>query len=171
MKKRIFFIVFSVIILNLIIACSGKSDKDYFDEAKKNLEQENIPEAILSYENLLKEFPDSKLTPQVLMQLAAIYQSKRVTSLSEIESLKKANEYYLMVFEKYPNDSDAPTALFMAGFLQANELHNYEQATKTYNIFLEKYPEHELTVSAKQELENMGLSAEEILRKNLAKQE
>jgi hypothetical protein len=36
-------------------------------------------------------------------------------------------------------------------------------------LFIEKYPDHELAASAKEELENMGLTPEEILQKNLAK--
>lgn len=171
MTNRILVLLFPIIFIILITACSSKTDQSYFNEADNFLKQDNIPDAVSSYENLLKEFPDSKLAPQVLMKLAAIYQSKRVTSLSELESLKKANEYYMMVFEKYPDDAEAPTALFMAGFIQANELNDYDQATKTYNTFLQKYPDNDLAASAKQELENMGLSPEEILRKNLAKQE
>ena len=37
-----------------------------------------------------------------------------------------------------------------------------------YNLFLEKYPSHPLAVSAKEELNNMGLTPEEILKQNEA---
>jgi len=61
--------------------------------------------------------------------------------------------------------------LFMAGFVLANELNMYNEATETYNYFIEKFPEHELAASAKEELDNMGLTPEEILRKNIARGE
>ena len=59
----------------------------------------------------------------------------------------------------------------MAGFVQSNELHDYDGATETYNSFLKVFPDHELAASAKEELNNMGLTPEEILEKNLARQE
>ncbi len=171
MKIQLQLFLFSVLLIAVIAGCSSKTDQEYFDEAQKYFQQDNIPEAVTSYETLVNEFPDSKLAPKAMMQLAGIYQSKKLTNLSEQELIIKANEYYMEVFEKYPASEDAPTALFMAGFLQANEMNDYPQATKTYNTFLERYPDNEMAVAAKQELENMGLSPEEILRKNLVKQE
>ena len=61
--------------------------------------------------------------------------------------------------------------LFMAGFVQANDLHDYDAASETYNLFLKTYPDHELATSAKEELDNMGLTPEEILKKNLAREQ
>jgi hypothetical protein len=59
----------------------------------------------------------------------------------------------------------------MAGFVEANELQNYEAATETYNLFLKTFPDHELATSAKEELDNMGLTPEEILKKNIAREQ
>jgi len=36
---------------------------------------------------------------------------------------------------------------------------------------METFPEHDLAASAKEELDNMGLTPEEILQKNIAKEE
>ena len=49
--------------------------------------------------------------------------------------------------------------------LYADDLMKYDEATSSYNLFLEKYPSHPLAVSAKEELDNMGLSPEEILKR------
>ena len=51
----------------------------------------------------------------------------------------------------------------MAGFVEANNLYNFSEATKTYQLFLDKYPTHQLALSAKEELNNMGRSPEDIL--------
>ena len=53
----------------------------------------------------------------------------------------------------------------MAGYILANDLQKYDDATKSYKLFIEKYPGHPLASSAKQELDNMGLSPEEILKR------
>jgi len=59
----------------------------------------------------------------------------------------------------------------MAGFILANDLNMYNEATEAYNLFMETFPKHELAASAKEELDNMGLTPEEILQKNIAKEE
>ena len=56
----------------------------------------------------------------------------------------------------------------MAGFISANELNNFDEATSIYKQFLKEYPDNELAASAQAELDNMGLSPEEILQKKLA---
>jgi TolA-binding protein len=71
----------------------------------------------------------------------------------------------MQVYEKYPDSEEAPKSLFMSGFILANDLMLYDKATSSYNLFLEKYPSHPLAVSAKEELDNMGLSPEEILKR------
>lgn len=56
-------------------------------------------------------------------------------------------------------------ALFMLGFIHANEIHNYEKAKEYYQKFLELYPNSELAVSAKFELENLGKEPQKIIIK------
>jgi TolA-binding protein len=83
--------------------------------------------------------------------------------------LEKAIELFKKLYNEYPKSSFAPSGLFMAGFINANELKNYNEATRLYKQFLMEYPDDELAASAQAELENMGLTPEEILMKNMAK--
>lgn len=92
-----------------------------------------------------------------------------VKNLSDKDSYTKAADTFREVFDKYPNSEKAPTALFLSGFILANNLMNFESATSTYNLFLEKYPKHELAASARVELDNMGLSPDQILQKTVPK--
>ena len=91
--------------------------------------------------------------------------------MSETGSLKKSVELFKGMYEKYPKSEQAATGIFMAGFVEANELHDYDAATITYNSFIKLFPNHELITSAKEELDNMGLTPEEILQKNIARQQ
>lgn len=164
--------VLTVILIGfLFISCSSKSDKEVFEDASKYLKEDRIAESIAEYEKLILEFPESQLAPQSISQLAAIYHSKKDPALTEQESLTKADSLFYSIYLKYPESEQAPLGLFMAGFIQANELNEFQRATNTYNAFLEKYSDHDLAVSAKEELENMGLSPEEILRKSIANQD
>jgi TolA-binding protein len=85
-------------------------------------------------------------------------------NIDEHVSLEKAVRYYKKVFDEHPNSLQAPASLFMSGFILANELKNYKQAKIIYNLFLQKFPNHELAASAREELNNLGLSPEEILK-------
>jgi hypothetical protein len=58
----------------------------------------------------------------------------------------------------------------MSAFISANDLKKYKEATALYKQFLQEYPDNELTSSAQAELDNMGLSPEEILKNNIAKE-
>ncbi len=166
MKIIKFTILISVLVLSLIlIGCSKETDKGYFDKASNDKKTNNMAEAVNNYETLVKEYPKSDLAPEALYQLGLIYQNKLVKTLSEKESLQKSVETYRSVYEKYPQSKRAPMSLFMSGFILANDLNNYDKATETYNLFLQKYPKHELATSAKEELEHMGLSPEQILEK------
>lgn len=147
----------------LITGCSSKSDKDYMNEAAENAKKNNIPEVIAAYENLVKEYPESKLAPEALFQIAGLYQNRMVKNLSETESLENSVKVYKNIFDKYPGYPKAPDALFMSGFILANDLKRYKEATETYKLFLEKYPNHQWALSARSELDNMGVPPEVIL--------
>ena len=143
----------------LIISCSKTSDQEYFDRAKKLLDEKKTIEAVTSLEALVNEYPESEIAPAALVQLAQIYQNQLDKNLKPAESFKKAEKYFMQVYEKYPESEEAP-----------NDLMKYDEATSSYNLFLEKYPSHPLAVSAKEELDNMGLTPEEILKRTEAAQ-
>ena len=164
--------LFSIFILLILIGCGEKKSVDeLITEANTNLNENKVPEAVLLFEEIINEYPDSDKTPEILSRLASVYQNKMLKNLSDTESLEKAVSLFRKIYDDYPESSYAPTGLFMSGFVLANELNYYDKATETYNIFLEKYPTHELATSAKEEIENMGLSPEEILEKNLTKED
>lgn len=152
-----------------ISGCSSKSSNDYMMAAHESMMKKNIIEAVNNYETVAKDFPESADAPEALFQLASIYQNKMVSNIPERETYQKASEIFRKVFDKYPNHKKAPMALFLSGFILANDLRNYDAATSTYNLFLKKYPENELATSAKEELNNMGLTPDQILQKKTPK--
>ncbi len=160
------FLFTSIIFLN---GCSSNSAEDHMKTAQENIKQKNISEAVTNYESVVNEFPDSPQAPEALFQVATLYQNKMVKNVSDIDSYKKAEEMFRSVYNKYPQAKKAPMALFLSGFILANDLRNFKSATSTYTLFLEKYPEHELASSAKEELSNMGLSPDQILQKKTQK--
>ncbi len=161
MKKLLFLL--PVLTFFIFISC-GKSEKDYLELGNKALSENKITDAISNYEKLIEKYPYNNYTTEALFQLGNIYQNKLVTNISNEESMKKAIGYYEKIINN-KEDKYAPQALFMIGFIQANELRDYESATKTYKIFLSDYPKDELAKAAQDELDFMGLSPEEIITK------
>jgi TolA-binding protein len=149
----------------LLAGCSSKSSKDYMKAAKEDMMKKNITEAISNYETVVKDFPESSEAPEALFQIASLYQNKMVKDLSDKDCFQKASDTFRAVFDKYPKYEKAPMALFLSGFILANDLKDYDAATSTYNLFLEKYPDDQLATSAREELDNMGLSPDQILKK------
>ncbi len=164
--------VIAFLTLLLFFGCSSKkTDKELFDEAKANLKDQKYPEAVMSFEELVKDYPESALAPEALSETASIYQNKQIKNLSERENLNKAIELFKKIHDDYPKSEFAPSGLFMAGFIYANDLQDFEAATSIYKQFLQEYPDNELAASAQAELDNMGLSPEEILSRNMAKEQ
>lgn len=93
--------------------------------------------------------------------------AKELVELAQLEGGKgnydKAVAHYNELLTLYPDDENAPLALFMIGFTYANELGNPVEAQMAYKEFLEKYPDSVLKSSVEFELKNMGKSPEEIL--------
>jgi TolA-binding protein len=161
MKKYFVLLISSM----LIISCSKTTDQDYLTQAQKSLSENKVDQAIKSIESLLSDYPDSKLAPKALSQLASIYQNQLVKNINPNESFRLAQKYFTEVYEKYPTSEEAPKSLFLCGFILSNNLRNYDEATTHYKLFLSKYPDHPLAVSAQEELDNMGLTPEEILKR------
>ena len=72
----------------LLAGCSDKKTaSELLTEGEKFTSEENLPEAVLSYETLIKDYPDDALVPEATVRVAAIYQNKLVKNISENESL------------------------------------------------------------------------------------
>jgi len=163
--------LFTLLLIALVFAgCSKKSDEYYMEQARSAAEKNNISESVIAYQNLLKEYPESSKAPNALFQLATLYQNKMVNgdSLSDTQSLEKAVTLFRSIYDNYRESNLAPKALFMSGFIQANNLKQYPEATSTFNLFLQKFPSNDLASSAHEELNNMGLTPEQIIQNKVS---
>lgn len=85
---------------------------------------------------------------------------------------KESIQNFKSLIEEYPEGENTPNTMFMIGFINANHLENLEEAKKYYNMFMEKYPDHELVSSAKYELETLGKDINELdIFKNIDQEE
>ena len=164
MKKLWFLALLSMIVFS---SCSTKSDEDLYNEAKQYIQEKKYEDAVRDFRKIVNEYPNGKFVVKAMFELAQLYHGKAVKGVPEKESLATAVEYYKKVFEKSPNSKEGEKALFMAAFLDANELQRYNEAKKLYEKFLEKFPQSELAPSAKEEIQNIGIPPEEILKRKV----
>jgi len=94
---------------------------------------------------------------------AAQYLYKAAEVSRSIRTFPKTLTIYDWMISDYPNYSKTPTVVFLKGFLLDNELKNLDLAKQSYEVFIDRYPEHELASHVKFLIENLGKTDEEIL--------
>lgn len=154
-----------LLIIVFLIGCSKNFEKR-FSEAEELITKNQYQDAIKILEDISRG-NDENFSPKALSKLGFIFQQNNIPEYSYDQSQKIAQKYFYQVYERFPKSSLAPKSLFMSAYILANELKQYDEATKQYNLFLEKFPNDELVPSAKIELENIGLSPEEILKRRI----
>jgi TolA-binding protein len=166
MKKTLFPLM--LLFIFVLAGCAKKDERALLDEAKAKLDSHDVVAAVEQYQNFLTEFPESPNAPEVLMQLGGIFQSGLDTRVTGNASLEKAITFYQQVHDKFPQAKEAPKALFLIAFVQANELKQFDAAKANYQKFIDTYPNDPLLQSAKDEVNNVGVPPEEIIRRKTA---
>ncbi len=165
--KKIFLFIFTLIFL--FSACSSNKDNELYESANAKLKANNYAEALKDYKKIIDEYPNSDKAAESFFAIAVMYHMYQIPNISKDESFKKAVEYYQKCYQQFPDEEKGAKALFMSGFILANEINNIDDARLAYKKFLEKYSSHELAPQAKIELDNLGKTPEEILQNNTVK--
>lgn len=104
----------------------------------------------------------------MLSFLAAVILFACSAKLTEEEYYKKAQDAYgnqnfaeavenfKGLVDNYPESTHQAEALFLLGFINANDIKNLDEAKKYYETFLEKFPNHDLADDAEYELKTLG---------------
>jgi TolA-binding protein len=177
MKKSSLFILS---VLFLLAACS-QPDKNELqkkvEEAESKLFDQNdsfkfdealAQNAVDAYANFANSFPKDSLTPGILFKEADL--------LRAMHKYEAALDIYKKMETEYSNHPKAPHSLFLQGFVYENEVGDLKKAEEKYKVFLEKYPDHDLSDDVQFSLNNLGKSPEEIIqefnrKQNAAKQD
>jgi len=154
------WIAFITIITVLVFACGqSQSPNQLWNKAKQLSQEENYSEAIDIYESILDmEAVSDTVLAKTHFTLADLY-------LNQEKKYQQALNYYREVTENYSASLWGPKAQFMIGYVYANHIHNYKEAEKEYQRFLDIYPTHELVNAVNFELKYLGEDLDQI--KNL----
>ena len=140
----------------LIGGCSKPSAEEMFRKGVDAQLAEKYNDAIASYDELIKTYPDSARTPEAYYAVGMIYQN-------HFKSYSQAIDAYRQLADKYPTFAKSSNALFLVGFIYGNELKKIDSARAAYQEFLNRYPDSQLAASARFEIANLGKEPGEIL--------
>jgi TolA-binding protein len=146
-----------LLMLLTLSSCSRKSDSELFKEGTAAEEVRNLTVATARYEEVVQRFPTMVLAESSLARLAVIY-------ANDDRDFPKAIATYRRYYTMFPESKQAPTMLFLSGYVFNNELHRLDSARVAYETFLQKYPDHTLAASARYELETLGKDPGAVLR-------
>ncbi len=125
--------------------------KDILDQLRGSMAKANLEQELYS---LRKEYE-----PVNFVREDFIKTTRSPEELWEIAQEEDANftriQYYRNIVNKYPEHKYAPQALFMIGFVYAEEVMDLVQARRVFDELLKKYPDTEVAESAKWMIENL----------------
>lgn len=147
---------YSLVRVNKVVPAQLRPFEEVRDEISRHLTRERIErvrQEVISeirdnydVKNYMEEFYRSiQRTPKELFEYAQNTADPR-------ERIRAFEE----IVEKFPDDEHAPQALFMVGFVHAEELKDVSSASFNFKKVLREYPDSDVADSAKWMLENMG---------------
>ncbi len=107
---------------------------------------------------ILVEDPDPNKAARLYVQAGGLARS--------IGEPNTALRLYYYVAENMPQQASAPFALFMMGIIYEDDLKDLDNARKTYESFLKRYPnDPEYTDDVQAALKNLGIPLEELIKR------
>ncbi len=105
-------------------------------------------------ERLKAKYPTDNYVRQMLS--ASTRTSEELWEMAQMEEDPHQRiQYYRDIVNLYPTDKNAPQALFMIGFVYAEDLQDFVQARRTFDELEKKYPGSDMTESAKWMIDSM----------------
>jgi outer membrane protein assembly factor BamD (BamD/ComL family) len=166
MKQNSLIILTSVFLLFGITSCSSKKQKltDEIQEQEKSLYSDSsmVPDPVKakkiidSYVSYADQFPEDTLSANYLFKAGDIS--------SKINEIDQAIQLFARLLKTYPENRNAPFAIFLQGFIYENQAGNPVKAKPYYEEFLRKYPDHPIAGDVSFSLENLGKSPEELIK-------
>jgi len=155
MKKSL-VIVAALLAIIMLVACGKKmTEEQLYAQVLDFQEKQQWDDVIKSYEQLIKQYPESEKADEHLYQLGMTY-------AHNAKEFHKAIETWERLIETYPNSRLVTNTKFMIGYCYANDIKDLDKARVAYEKFIEEYPDHELVASVKWELDHLGQDISDI---------
>lgn len=175
MKK----IVFGFLSISILICSCGtgngdsmsKSDrlqiiKELEDKAYSDVNKFDTTSALAlvkNYSQYCDENKDDEMSPVFLFKAGDLSMAMRKSTI--------AIDFFNRIINDYPEFDKVAYSMFLVAFIYDDQLKDYESAKNSYNAFIEKYPDHEMTDAARFSIKNLGKSPEELIQEFEQKQD
>ena len=145
-----------LIVLLMFYGCdTSSSPEKLFSKANVERSQSNFKKAAKILRNLVNSDADEEILVRSNLLLAEIF-------YHDLKDFNQAIQEYDNFCKAFPNHKNAASSLFMQGFIYHNSLSDLQMAEKLYLKFLDEYPAHELALSVRWELDNLGKNIDEM---------
>jgi parvulin-like peptidyl-prolyl isomerase len=160
------YVFFTLLADNPLTYRSFNEVEPRIDTAIRKEKEKSMRESVTA--ELLKEFKFKKYPERLDITRTAKEYFDLADTAAKNGKFTDAISNYDEIIKRYPNGVDDYKAMFMKGFLQAEELKRTNDAISTFETFLNKFKTGELNESAKFMLEELkkGTPTEEIPVKN-----
>lgn len=164
MKKLLSYLVLAATVFIIVSCNNGREQLNDDIKAKEKIVSESMNDVFdkstaeilrQDYIRFADEYPEDSLAPVYLHKASelAINLNMPQEAVSTIDTLIK----------RFPDYIYLPDAWFFKGFVQENYLRDQDAAMKTYESFIQNYPDHEMAPQVQFSLDNMGKSADDLL--------
>ncbi|NQV75770.1 MAG: tetratricopeptide repeat protein [Bacteroidetes bacterium] len=144
----------------LLFSCKEVGEKGMIKDIKKLEENKSFSHSdtlINSYLNFVKLYPDNPNAIKFLFKAAE-------SNVKAKRNAKGAQLYEQLATIYMDKDELASESLIRAG-LNYESLNDIVNAKRVYNEFLKRYPKHERAADIKKNIEIMGLSVDEMMKR------
>lgn len=111
---------------------------------------------VKNYSQFCDENKEDELSPAYLFKAGDLSMALRKSTM--------AIDFFNRIVNDYPDFEKVAYSMFLVAFIYDDQLKDYDAAKKSYNAFIEKYPDHEMTDAARFSIKNLGKSPEELIR-------
>jgi tetratricopeptide (TPR) repeat protein len=139
----------------VLVKCSERRDEGYrtLDEMHDTISSQLFSEKSRKIvQDIIEELKQkNKVKYLGMVESAKELMDKAENAATSLDKVK----YYERFLSLYPSDPNAHKALFMIGFISAEDLKDYDTAKSSFRKLINTYPNSEFVNSAKWMLENM----------------
>ncbi|MCF6170688.1 MAG: tetratricopeptide repeat protein [Bacteroidales bacterium] len=126
-----------------------------YDADQNKLSRQDASVLVNLYEKFANKNPEDTLAPEYLFRASDITMNLRRPG--------QTIRLFDRILTDYPDFEKAPAVLFLKAFVYEDQMQDFDNAKKFYELFLEKYPDDDFADDAEISLKNLGKSPEELI--------
>jgi outer membrane protein assembly factor BamD (BamD/ComL family) len=171
--KRILYIVLFGLLLN---ACNNSQQSNNEDGAKllssEKIRQQEVQlmnsktmvadqgkaaNLVKDYVSFANKYHTDSLAPEYLFKAAELD--------ANVLGAGQAQNIYDRIIANYPGYRKMPQVYFLKGYVYEQRIHDKDQAKIYYEKMIKKFPDHPLSIDARQLVKHLSLTDEELIKR------